>query len=167
MARGFGFTQGKFQSTLPAGEATSHVPRYFTKFLISIHASRGGSDPPLFLLSWQMLYFNPRFPRGKRPMAKRCRFRQLPFQSTLPAREATQWRRDADSDNYHFNPRFPRGKRRILRVSINLPLADFNPRFPRGKRPIAKAFIPFCFHFNPRFPRGKRHLISFLLACLV
>ena len=82
----------KFQSTLPAGEAT-HVAYSFGPALhISIHASRGGSDSvtwpvavldvisihasrggsdisptPRGLIYW---YFNPRFPRGKRPGGK-------------------------------------------------------------------------------------------------
>ena len=58
---------GKFQSTLPAREATFIVPPPVTKI------------PD----------FNPRFPRGKR---RRRSWRPLPtclFQSTLPAREAT------------------------------------------------------------------------------
>ena len=57
-----------------------------------------------------MMYFNPRFPRGKRPAGAG------PF---VPYA--------------YFNPRFPRGKR--LNVFIfKLNFDNFNPRFPRGKR---------------------------------
>ena len=56
-----------FQSTLPAGEATGSFPNRSRILLISIHASRGGSDAAFFSHSLNNLYFNPRFPRGKRP----------------------------------------------------------------------------------------------------
>ena len=79
-----------FQSTLPAGEATYEKKVLIMIFDISIHASRGGSDS-LIATHWQAAqgfqstlpageataefrraqgyrpYFNPRFPRGKRP----------------------------------------------------------------------------------------------------
>ena len=62
--------------------------------IISIHASRGGSDPMRRLFLMRMQDFNPRFPRGKR----RCRSWKLRcrslFQSTLPAGEATKMPKD-------------------------------------------------------------------------
>ena len=62
------FNNTEFQSTLPAGEAThSHFP-VAGILTISIHASRGGSDP------------------GRR----RVKEVQAIFQSTLPAGEATR-----------------------------------------------------------------------------
>ena len=102
--------------------------------MISIHASRGGSDAAL---SGEFSFPNV-------------------FQSTLPAGEATLTRRLFLSLWKYFNPRFPRGKRHqtidsfadACKISIHasrggsdLPcfrrrviLTDFNPRFPRGKR---------------------------------
>ena len=56
----------RFQSTLPAGEAT-----------LSFRPSSDGTN------------FNPRFPRGKRPSPGTRLFFASLFQSTLPAREAT------------------------------------------------------------------------------
>ena len=101
-----------FQSTLPARDATLPTGYWACMLAISIHASREGSDP--IPLSWigNRVYFNPRFPRGKR----------------LPNR------RQCASQQHDFNPRFPRGKRLIT----GLPETGgdyFNPRFPRGKRP--------------------------------
>ena len=79
--------------------------------VISIHASREGSDYSFF-----------RFIQG-----------YLQFQSTLPAREATLCFPGCPPATGYFNPRFPRGKRqRLLPVSAVPPY--FNPRFPRGKR---------------------------------
>ena len=77
-----------FQSTLPAGEAT-HPPGHVTqKVVISIHASRGGSDLSGQTISFRTSDFNPRFPRGKRP-----------------------GEHDISHGPVDFNPRFPRGKR--------------------------------------------------------
>ena len=123
---------------------------------ISIHASRGGSDPLLmdtaqFNLQFQstlpageatrgILFraapgrdFNPRFPRGKR-QTKAFQFcRVLQFQSTLPAGEATRSQGSDGGGNSNFNPRFPRGKRPGRWEGL-AHFDDFNPRFPRGKR---------------------------------
>ena len=100
-----------FQSTLPAGEATFSQRRNHHIFLISIHASRGGSDNRQSAVrlccaisihasrggsdtdiesttSWD-IHFNPRFPRGKRPIKHRAGDLSSRFQSTLPAGEAT------------------------------------------------------------------------------
>ena len=81
-----------FQSTLPAREATiSAVPALFTDD-ISIHASREGSDLCKTVPDFTDNYFNPRFPRGKRPYTLSKGKRAAKFQSTLPAREATIFR---------------------------------------------------------------------------
>ena len=60
--------EGKFQSTLPAGEATGRSSFMSPLAQISIHASRGGSDTDSF--------YSDTKTNG--------------FQSTLPAGEATQ-----------------------------------------------------------------------------
>ena len=83
-----GLTSPTFQSTLPVGEATEEVFPSIPQVEISIHASRGGSDPAPVGIIQVPIYFNPRFPRGKR-------LRGLDFRSR----------------KYYFNPRFPRGKR--------------------------------------------------------
>ena len=106
-----------FQSTLPAREATYLEQKDFTNTLnISIHASREGSD------------------RSERAGARRQRFQStlpareatLPagttspisiFQSTLPAREATVSGVWAVATAKNFNPRFPRGKRLFMMLA--------------------------------------------------
>ena len=103
----------RFQSTLPAGEATLSAaawaatrtyfnPRFprgkrlnpwdtpLRLYHISIHASRGGSD----LISYSSSIASKK------------------FQSTLPAGEATTSFSDYANQPQDFNPRFPRGKRR-------------------------------------------------------
>ena len=78
-----------FQSTLPAGEATSTVEIFLWRYLISIHASRGGSDILSVFPGGIPGNFNPRFPRGKRPRTLSHPLHDVEFQSTLPAGEAT------------------------------------------------------------------------------
>ena len=86
-----------FQSTLPVGEATPFMPEHRLEEHISIHAFRGESDPNSPTEPCPFKYFNPRFPRGKRPGMRVGEMLQLLFQSTLPAGEATrnESRRDA------------------------------------------------------------------------
>jgi len=61
---------GVFQSTLPLREATKKQLEELNKKEISIHASLAGSDciPKDVLMS--EIYFNPRFPCGKRHFLK-------------------------------------------------------------------------------------------------
>ena len=90
-----GLTSPTFQSTLPVGEATEEVFPSIPQVEISIHASRGGSDPAPVGIIQVPIYFNPRFPRGKR-------LRGLDFRSR----------------KYYFNPRFPRGKRPMAHLAL-------------------------------------------------
>ena len=149
------------------------------RIYISIHASRGGSDPtetlPLVrqlifqstlpageatmvdsLFTFEIYYFNPRFPRGKRPdEAHRMNlewnisihasrggsdngflkiiFLKMIFQSTLPAGEATSMTRSPGS-NRQFQSTLPAGEATSGAGGNASGRKDFNPRFPRGKR---------------------------------
>ena len=101
-----------FQSTLPARGATERRPRGGTIIVISIHAPRTGSDCEARTTSISgcyfnprsphgerlrpnrypraPLYFNPRSPHGERPTTTTTNPITRRFQSTLPARGATQ-----------------------------------------------------------------------------
>ena len=81
---------GIFQSTLPVGEATYSPVGYSADGRISIHASRGGSDPSRLPMWQSRAYFNPRFPWGKRPIRRLDTQPTEEFQSTLPVGEATR-----------------------------------------------------------------------------
>ena len=147
----------RFQSTLPAWGATSgallrgaprtisiHAPRVGSDLdhlvkrpclCISIHAPRVGSDQSEQRTACRALAnFNPRSPRGERPLSMR-RVRTISqFQSTLPAWGATrQAYRDGKSHG-HFNPRSPRGERRQMHLHPRQRRQHFNPRSPRGER---------------------------------
>ena len=146
--------------------------------LISIHASRGGSDNSLEYPPAKYFDFNPRFPWGKRPSTFCPSGAVSAFQSTLPVGEATTTIAAISDFAIYFNPRFPWGKRpflgrsvcqqwpisihasrggsdRALRCSCGA-LFDFNPRFPWGKRHTAALARAGAAYFNPRFPWGKR-----------
>ena len=146
--------------------------------MISIHASRGGSDvlrPPTFFFG---KYFNPRFPWGKR---RRLRFLGClaeQFQSTLPVGEATGFAVQHFAVLLHFNPRFPWGKRLpapagrkiLFRFQSTLPVGEATPiakcpvnlvaisiHASRGGSDVLLAiWQPDSLDFNPRFPWGKR-----------
>ena len=115
------------------GEATTTCEPERGPRNISIHASRGGSDPPTSKFLIILFDFNPRFPWGKRLLGLH-----------------------GSAQRRHFNPRFPWGKRHNLRAGT--PAAK---KF-QSTLPVGEATFPdqrrglLARHFNPRFPWGKR-----------
>ena len=79
----------------------------------------------------------------------------LRFQSTLPARGATNtiYLFLAYADN--FNPRSPHGERPAQRTWTSA-WRDFNPRSPHGERPAQRTWTSAWRDFNPRSPHGER-----------
>ena len=79
------------------------------------------------------------------------------FQSTLPARGATDFLRSHHAEPKDFNPRSPHGER--LHADNSWACAgDFNPRSPHGeRRPCAAHQAAYQHDFNPRSPHGERH----------
>ena len=77
--------------------------------MISIHASRGGSDMTDLKKSPNAYHFNPRFPRGKR--------RKELYSTTIFT---------------NFNPRFPRGKRHSIFADTGVKVA-FQSTLPAGE----------------------------------
>ena len=124
------------------------------------------------------VYFNPRAPRGARQASSLTVSSTSLFQSTRPARGATQFHHHPADKDLDFNPRAPRGARLPGPVHSR-GIYHFNPRAPRGARltnprsgPASCAFqstrpargataarsnaghTPT--YFNPRAPRGAR-----------
>ena len=79
----------KFQSTRPARGATCAPVPCLCPCDISIHAPREGRDQEPARAEPELRHFNPRAPRGARPMQTRTKLPKEPFQSTRPARGAT------------------------------------------------------------------------------
>ena len=122
--------------------------------------------------------FNPRSPHGERPSGSTRRTSEFSFQSTLPARGATEnplrhLRRN------NFNPRSPHGERQctVLRgeraeaISIHAPRTGsdahrakrvmphrrFQSTLPaRGATGVSEAVQKVLGDFNPRSPHGER-----------
>ena len=152
--------QNRFQSTLPARGATwlftnkyysvqyfnPHSPRgerpelhdeITTSVEISIHTPREGSDLDMPYTGMYNNDFNPHSPRGERQLCACMRVKTKKFQSTLPARGATDvvfiksqpevisihtpregsdfWQQVSAMMLIYFNPHSPRGERRRRR----------------------------------------------------
>ena len=99
---------------------------------ISIHAPRVGSDRSDAESCPKADYFNPRSPRGERPVKV-----------------------GNEVDGNNFNPRSPRGER-PQDSFVTAPIKYFNPRSPRGERQTTWVSPLAAFDFNPRSPRGER-----------
>ena len=150
---------------------------------ISIRAPREGSDDSE---ADQILCeddFNPRSPRGERPYTIAEARKALQFQSTLPARGATDRLWSSAHQPRYFNPRSPRGERLDTRTQgdketrssgfqSTLPARgatgvvftgnrdfDISIHAPReGSDSPDKSKIPDRNYFNPRSPRGERRI---------
>ena len=146
----------RFQSTLPARGATPMRVRDRRMVCISIHAPRTGSDSHSLCTIRARRHFNPRSPHGERHGDSFQRSQPYKFQSTLPARGAT---------NLFFEAI------RIIKISIHAPRTgsdglgvtgfslarNFNPRSPHGERPATDGnCTTIAKHFNPRSPHGER-----------
>ena len=168
-----------FQSTLPARGATLRRCRERNLSLISIHAPRTGSDCQRGIMRLVKQDFNPRSPHGERLDVSELTGGSLTFQSTLPARGATN--RDCLPARLfsYFNPRSPHGER-PFRTSTSWSTARFQSTLPaRGAtiKPPAYYDTPekisihaprtgsdlmrwqtmrTLSHFNPRSPHGER-----------
>ena len=144
-----------FQSTLPAGGATSGGQHRDDRRQISIHAPRGGSDDNLYQAQSEFVR----------------------FQSTLPAGGATPRPKIHIQKNHDFNPRSPRGERlfpsllhsRCSTISIHAPRGgatfpffyfyffphQFQSTLPAGERLLFYGYFHPFQDFNPRSPRGS------------
>ena len=128
------FLRSKFQSTLPARGATR--PALYTaviKAFISIHAPRTGSDLPLSANTVPAYNFNPRSPHGERQNAAKTSVRKVKFQSTLPARGATNYYADLLSTSV-ISIHAPRTGSDQISALTGIVQKDFNPRSPHGER---------------------------------
>ena len=158
-------------------------------WIISIHAPRTGSDFSSSRIVLISSNFNPRSPHGERPATPNAIVSMVTFQSTLPARGATQsstfithlsafqstlpargatrFSMLADTTFKHFNPRSPHGERQNSSGSYTAGL-HFNPRSPHGERQqTVWKHSDIRRNFNPRSPHGERprQYIAILAEC--
>ena len=125
-------------------------------YIISIHAPREGSDRRAPESHARADYFNPRSPRGERPLSDLFDKRRHTFQSTLPARGATLSHHAMLHRSDYFNPRSPRGERLLIDL-IAMIFSTFQSTLPaRGATVFVRTADRKQHNFNPRSPRGER-----------
>ena len=147
----------KFQSTPPARGATNRLDGVANGAAISIHAPREGGDRLPCPQSGSSFDFNPRPPRGGRPLPHIRFIQPSIFQSTPPARGATLSGDMCLHLPGNFNPRPPRGGRRLSALRLDLGIV-ISIHAPREGGDFAVTLLPQeVANFNPRPPRGGRH----------
>ena len=121
------------------------------RYPVSIHAAREGGDPRWASLRCCRRGFNPRRPRGRRPCPPGIAATRFWFQSTPPARAATDSAFFICVRHSGFNPRRPRG-RRLRTWQSKAGRYCFNPRRPRGRRRISQVPSNRAFGFQSTPP---------------
>ena len=123
---------------------------------VSIHAPRVGSDQPQAAQMTVQGSFNPRSPRGERPIIRQWNLFLSSFQSTLPAWGATGTAGRLLVRINAFQSTLPAwGATHSLPAKLAV-WSRFNPRSPRGERRQSTQRSWTTTSFNPRSPRGER-----------
>ena len=124
---------------------------------ISIHAPREGCDPPWRPLPSGSPDFNPRTPRGVRRHRSSMTRRAFVFQSTHPARGATEDNYKGSLDNLDISIHAPREGCDSYSIDKPVQVAVFQSTHPaRGATSGQRTRRPPERNFNPRTPRGVR-----------
>ena len=145
-----------FQSTLPVGEATPprgvRPPRVGFQSTLPV----GEATRKDYFVWLGQLYFNPRFPWGKRRAPFRIARSQSVFQSTLPVGEATQ-NNASHIRLFSFQSTLPVGEATYVtsHYGIRRNISIHASRGGSDRSLLLQILRPE--HFNPRFPWGKRH----------
>ena len=167
-----------FQSTLPIREETRGRIEPSKPCGISIHSSHTGRDyPSPTRVSLVPISIHSSHTGRDPPDVKRCELAEL-FQSTLPIREETCYRRAIDAlppfqstlPIREETPIFSLAVVLLRQFQSTLPIREetrkhgpaaiqpnFNPLFPYGKRRVGELEPTHWPDFNPLFPYGKRH----------
>ena len=126
-----------FNPRLPGGRRHSTILHTYSKFAISIHASRVGGDIPALGFVVGLSHFNPRLPGGRRHRAS-----------------------PSPSPPINFNPRLPGGRRPTCDRQTDLTAADFNPRLPGGRRHVISTTVSESFIFQSTPPGWEATLAA-------
>ena len=128
--------------------------------LISIHASRGGSDRPVLRRGDGKVDFNPRFPRGKRPLINSGSRQSTQFQSTLPAGEATLSYLRVDSGQVEFQSTLPAGEATSSFFRLYPSQSKFQSTLPAGEATFAVLSVGSMVLFQSTLPAGEATINS-------
>ena len=152
-----------FQSTLPARGATC-CPK--SKNLESPDfnpRSPHGERRKLLPNTAYNGHFNPRSPHGERRFHNVNALRLCQFQSTLPARGATEMKLPNSSADW-ISIHAPRTGSDNSTISRKKFYPNFNPRSPHGERHNHCNFWLCRCYFNPRSPHGERRFMTNLIS---
>ena len=137
------------------GEATAIAMKSTALTMISIHASRGGSDRYRYEIYSFDYDFNPRFPWGKRLAKLPIVLPAVLFQSTLPVGEATPSPHQVGAGKELFQSTLPVGEATPIPSTFSCGRIHFNPRFPWGKRPSGVESRRTSESFQSTLPVGE------------
>ena len=154
----------RFQSTPPARGATLAICDYALNETISIHAPREGGDDDEGNLHDETYRISIHAPReGGDYLKQKYGIRKVQFQSTPPARGATQGRSNSLTNHKYFNPRPPRGGRleHVIAEDCEPIISIHAPR--EGGDLALWQYLYAPKHFNPRPPRGGRPALRLLV----
>ena len=144
-----------FNPRSPRGERLELAEQHRHDVAISIHAPRGGSDNEVLENKMTDLVFqstlpaggatrnfayglpaqcdfNPRSPRGERPITSVDMWNIFEFQSTLPAGGATMRLFVADDTGHRISIHAPRGGSDLFMVNPFFPQVRFQSTLPAG-----------------------------------
>ena len=146
----------EFQSTLPARGATHWCGLLVRCSGFNPRSPRGERLRCGFHSTYLAEGFNPRSPRGERPVGVWRASGGRWFQSTLPARGATNAYRER-VEYLKFQSTLPARGATIHGIPAD-PLPVFQSTLPaRGATSVHNRTMNERLSFNPRSPRGERH----------
>ena len=102
------------------------------------------------------MYFNPRFPRGKRRLLlwRNVGHYSISIHASREGSDSIGFLTGGKQDD--FNPRFPRGKRPTIPHGCKIVECISIHASREGSDIQCRLILCFDADFNPRFPRGKR-----------
>ena len=123
--------------------------------VISIHAPRPGSDLLQHIINQFCRCISIHAPRTGSDMKAQRGGATWSFQSTLPARGATQYRTSVVLYKC-ISIHAPRTGSDVVGNDNYIFITNFNPRSPHGERLYRSNLRASAIYFNPRSPHGER-----------
>ena len=154
--------EGLFQSTLPARGATHQFFASLSSIFYfnprSPHGERQSQSRAVRYTS----NFNPRSPHGERPKSSLSEFTTWAFQSTLPARGATDLLATSVESLAIFQSTLPARGATYFTVRVRqMSKYHFNPRSPHGERLTDFSYMGIADSISIHAPRtGSDYLQS-------
>ena len=153
-----------FNPRFPQGKRPHDGPLPPRDVVISIHASRKGSDNPDIALNPDNVISIHASRKGSDVLRRQHHSRNRRFQSTLPAREATLEEISQIASDFDFNPRFPQGKRRMIPLPVIGPCSISIHASRKGSDSVICNFSVFHIEFQSTLPAREATLAILILV---